>query len=288
LRTLFAVLSLSACGNPITNAIFYEDQAFVTALPDEDFFEAPDLLLASEHTEGDAVAILSGIQAAHELNGYLAPLLASSENVRTIPPNERQEKARMWEGISVIINDDGPTTWLVDAEVNQDGDTMYWTLTGRADEDANPIDFATGWYDPNGPDGAFTIDMELQSEVTGTNPDATGVMEVEFQGTGAERQVELDMGEFDWWGHYADDIFAWADFFSFTDDENYWPCTAFSRSTAMGNRVEGVLHTGVGQLNFDECSNEDMELIWLTGDPGVTVQGAPGTPCAISSFLPDQ
>lgn len=100
--SLLLALPLSACGGPITNALFLEDAEFVAALPTEERttvrFEVVEVdLPAGPRPPGAAPDLLDFTRdVSEQVNGFVFQVLTWVDEVRAYPPTEREEDVRTW------------------------------------------------------------------------------------------------------------------------------------------------------------------------------------------------
>lgn len=166
------LLGLLGCGD-VSNAVFLEDAEYVAALPEADRLRialpwtptatSPDLLTLSVDAEQGITTTLDGI-------------LAGTEALRALAPNERGLASRAW----------GPYpdagTWVT-AWVNRGGSSRFdWGFSATRDLDAEPVAYLTGIHYagvtvPEG-DGSFRWDHAAWGEVAGM--ETFGVVSVEY------------------------------------------------------------------------------------------------------------
>lgn len=106
MRPLLAILLLgTGCVNPISNRVFYEDAAYVSALPSSERFRAPkDVRLARV---GTSEVLEAAVLSAAELEDLTLLIAGSGEALRGSVPEERSAVLRGWGPVSAAARIDG-------------------------------------------------------------------------------------------------------------------------------------------------------------------------------------
>lgn len=166
------LLLLGGCGD-VSNALFLEDAAYVAALPDPDRLRldlpwaaaegAPELLTLSLEVESGVSTTLDGV-------------LAGTEALRALAPNERGLASRAW----------GPYpdagAWVT-AWITRTGTSRYdWEFAATPDVDGEPVPYLGGTHYAGDTvadgDGQFTWEHAAWGEVAGM--ETFGTVEVHY------------------------------------------------------------------------------------------------------------
>ena len=133
------------CGDPISNQLFYEDALFVAALPGADRLAPPQVLLTS--AVGDSELQQLAVEQSELLGDILNPLAASTDTLRTTPPDVRSDVFREWEAVPVVL--DSGARWWVRGDVGRPDDedgAASWRLDWAADSDGPWTPLAAGQH----------------------------------------------------------------------------------------------------------------------------------------------
>ena len=148
---LAAWIFLGACEHPITNLPFYEDAAYVAALPSEERVGVPSRVRLAR--VGTSTMLADAVAASAELQETVEVLLRSGEVLRSAEPDARTEVARSWEGVQAAGDLGGERlTWWVRGEVLRvsEGSDVTWTIELAADAAGPWEPVGEGRHDPSG------------------------------------------------------------------------------------------------------------------------------------------
>ncbi len=198
---MLATLGLGACANPITNLPFYEDAAYVAALPSETRFGVPTQVRLAR--VGTSKLLADAVAASADMQDHVETVLRSGEVLRSAEPDERTDVARSWDGVQVAGDLDGERfTWWARGEVVriQEGGDVTWAIDVAPDPDGPWSPVGSGRHDPS---GYGTADWDLQTVVellaaqasTGAEVESVGQLaldyEDDFEGSGV-RAVTIE------------------------------------------------------------------------------------------------
>jgi hypothetical protein len=271
---------LTGCApDPITNAVFYEDEAFLAALPSEEDLAVPDGL--SEPPSGSSAVLASAASAADALDDVWAPFVAAAETLRAETPDRRSDTERGWDGVLVATTtDEGVDSWVIDCTIVRpdDGGPVTWEMTRAESSGDERIAWASG------EEGAFRLllDGGEALEVTWT-PAAAGHPEdrrVDAEVVGATG-LPTDRA----WGLYGAQGLAWSGRFAITEDGASWPGWAVAAHLDTGGRATGEVWRDAETLAFETCWDAEGNDVWMSGDDDVPEIGA-SSACTVPD-LPD-
>jgi hypothetical protein len=280
-------LVLLGCGAPISNAVFYEDAAFLAVLPSAHELHAPVAFATAP--DGSCDLLLGGVDAAAALDAAVGPAAASGDALRAEPADERSDVHRRWDPVTVAATvPDGVAVWWITAEiVRPQGGATSFTMDAATDADGDYAPIGSGSMSS---DGAVTLawDLAVAGELVGT--DATGTLEASWTDiTDAERQVDVQVVDGDGlptgpaWSLVGTDGFAWSGFFTVTDDGAQLPGWTLAVQTEAGGRTRGQVWRDAEPLAFEACWDGDGKQIWLDGDAGIAADGDEAG-CAVPAF----
>jgi hypothetical protein len=269
---------LSGCGNPISNAVLYEDEAFLAALPTDARLASPtDLRVARV---GDSVLLGQAVGAAATLDDFMAPLAAIGEILRKTTPDDRAEVRRAWGPTAAAVTLNGELlNWWSQAELIRplDTTTVQWTVEIAGSADGPWVVMASGEHDADGV-GNLTYEIGefvtlLQAQVPGTEQELPDRFHLETIDAGDARARELVVEEPGAlalgaaWHVAAESTMAWFDDFELTEDGLAWPGTGQAHHQPdVGGRAFGALFTADGELLFEVCWDANGDDTYVQGD----------------------
>lgn len=188
------VLGLLACQNPITNAVFYEDEAFLSALP------SADRVGFSSHFAGLAPGpdadplLLHALAEAEALDPLLSLTTGVADVLRSTTPAERSSTHRSWSARALAAPPDAAVdTWWIRADIVRADEVSdaIWTVEGAPGADGPWGELGRGRQEPGGA-ASYVWDLALTGDLLGQD---LGVeMDVELaqdDGDPARREVSV-------------------------------------------------------------------------------------------------
>jgi len=144
-----ALLALVGCGDPISNSVFYEEAAYLDALPTSARFAAPAVLLDAEGS--DPLLVAAGA-AAQELSDLYVPMTLCGEALTATEPDVRGDTFRTWDLVPVVIvTMDGTYDWWVRGTVTATGDGAWtWTMEGARNRVGPWGELSSGRHEASG------------------------------------------------------------------------------------------------------------------------------------------
>jgi hypothetical protein len=287
--TLSLAIGLAGCASPITNELFYEEAAFLDALPTAGRLAAPSAFV-------DAVPIdpvfTSAAAAAEELQGLTQPLLVCTDALVATPPDARGDTFRTWDLVPVVVvTGTGSFEWWVRGTVVEvDGTAWTFTIDGAPGRAGPWAELASGRHEASKA-GFVTWNVANLGEVLGI--EATGLVEYVYapleDGTTAfEARLLSDpfaTEPLSYWGVQGDAALSWSDRFEVTSDGETWPGVAVAVQTPAGGRADGVVwRTDSRQVSFGACWDDTGSTVWTGGDPEAVAVGDPEA-CAFGPLL---
>lgn len=290
------LVTLAGCGAPISNEPFVDEAVFLGALPSTERLHAPSAVLLAPN--GDADVLRAAKTAAAEWDTWWAIAAATGDELRAVPPDERTEVARRWNGLNVAArltantfgNAGAVIDWWVTAEVVEpaEGDPA-WTIAIGTSEDGPFTAVGAG----SGADGSgcVTWDLPGTAEALALDPPAPlGVLDATFTDLDpvlgvrrADLAYEVD-GVVLPYAVAGEELLAFTGLLAVTDDGASWPGFATATHTATGGRAQGlVLEEGV-ERTFTSCWDANGLLVWQGGEGGVVDAGASEGACPIGPF----
>jgi len=289
-RTLSALLLLAGCSDPITNALFYEEEEYLNALPSAERFAPPANFV--DAPEGDDAVFADAVAAAAEIEVVLAPMVASGEALMAVPADERGETHRSWEMVPVALELLGESySWWISATIVQgEGGAYTWTMDGARDRIGPWVELASGRHEPS---GAGTAEWRLTSAEEVVDGGESGVLDIAYARTGLDYQVEVRRlpealgGVPDQvWGFVGDHAVSWRGLFEVTNDGQSWPGVAIAVHIPAGGRAEGYVWRGEEMIAFVRCWDAAGDTTWSGGDDPVAAWGDEAT-CVVGPILDD-
>ena len=170
-------LLLLACAEPLSNDIFYEDAAFLEALPHSEDFA---LAYPGEPVVGPETATYLGVtlEALDGFRLWMGLLGTATDTVRAVPPSTRDEDFRIW----------GPGVWdsfpgsFLRLEMSRTSTHELYVYGFQASESSQGSwsEFLTGTWAPEGesPRGRIDWSQDDLSEAIGVS--GSGELDLEF------------------------------------------------------------------------------------------------------------
>lgn len=182
-----ALLSLAACGSPVSNVLFEEDAEFLAALPSAEHHVvgvAGDDTLAKALGADSPYLLLLTAQVAGDGNRWIYRILWTVDAIRALRPAGRTETTRTW----------GPFEWENDAEavarMERIGGGRYdWEAVGLMDGEETRVLWGTHYAGEtvSRGDGVFAWDVAAQARVQGT--DDVGRVDVDYDNRDGVDQI---------------------------------------------------------------------------------------------------
>lgn len=160
------LLLLSACGDPISNQVLYEDELFLSALPSAERVAPPSEVRLAR--VGTSAILESAVGEAAAIEGIGTILGGAGDALRDQVPDERTDSVRRWTT---------PISTAVKITTEQGEQTVIYLVRGDIVQ----------------PAGANVLDWTIEAAVEGTNtwiPIATG--------THSRNDNEIGQGELTW------------------------------------------------------------------------------------------
>lgn len=285
-RRLAGLVVLGGCGAPISNDVFYEDEAFLAPLPSEARLALPDALVGAE--AGDCAVFAAALDAADSYTDVVAPIIAAGEALRVEPPDTRTESLRAWEAVTVAAETGAGAAfgWVSAEIVRPDDGAATWTMSIAADAGGPWIEVAAGDGDTAAAD--FTWSLDASDPVFGLS--IGGSAAVGWAGETTDTQeVTVDLRAADAgttvrsWATYGGLAFGWTGTFSVTDDGEALPGWAVALHQGDGGRAEGAVVQNDGESRFVVCWDADGDVVYEGGDAGMNAGGDEGA-CVVGAF----
>lgn len=248
------LLTLAGCGDPISNALFYEDADFLAALPSRDQLRAPQVLVTSN--VGNSALHASGVEQAENIQLFLDPLALTGDILRTTSPSVRTDDFRAWDP-TPIVREDG-AQWWARAEINRPADGPFtWNIDLAPERDGPWLPSATGQQ--NAPNtGVFqymwrddSVEREFRVRFS-TDVEGVSLLEISL----GRRPFAGDL----YWGTYGDGSIAWTGLFDLGGEEDV-PGSAQVAQTLTGGRAE-VFARQDDSIVGAECWDVTGSVVW--------------------------
>jgi hypothetical protein len=291
--------ALLACGAPISNQPFLDEALFLGSLPSAERLGAPnDVLLAPNG--GSPVLARAKIDAA-VWQAWWGVAIATGEELRTHPSDERTDAVRGWDPLNVASRLDGspiglpadqPLEWWVTARIVEPVEGgVDWTVAIAADRDGDFVDVGAG-HDDDG-HGTVSWDLDAMLGALGYPPPAPlGQLEADYVDHDPEYDdlrtvsatLRIPLQDEAAFGAAGDTVFGFTDLLQLTDDGLPWPTyTTAVHALGTGGRAEGLIGTDAATLAYATCWDPDGNTVWQGGDPGVTASGDESA-CPVAAF----
>lgn len=278
------------CYEPLSNAVFEEDQLYLEALPDRSFLGPAERFLSGQP---EAEVASAARDAAAELEVLTLAALDVGELLREASPDRRGVSSRTWEAQGLTT---AGIAWWVQAEaVREDDGLVTWSVSGAERSTDTYVLVGEGAYDPERGLGELWWDLEQNAALLGVQS-VTGELEVGYSvgdnGVVHSRieQVkpgEVSLGQELWevWdlpgGEY--DGLAFLDRFTVTGDGRALDGWAIAVENDTAGRAQGVVVDGERELSFLQCWDAEGERVHQSGDTGIETVGD-AVDCAIEAF----
>ena len=192
MRLPVLLLALAACNNPLSNDVFYADDAFLDALPDADRIGFSSALTRYPRGGVDPVLGAMAIEAEH-LNPSITLVIGVTNVLSNSSPDERGDTFRHWAARAVSTPSGAERElYFMRADIAQstpDSD-FTWQIEGAVEEDGPWQVLGSGRHDPDG-SGVFTWDLSMTSELVGADP--IGTLDATYDGRDDSRVTEFDI-----------------------------------------------------------------------------------------------
>lgn len=248
------VLVLTGCGDPLSNALFYEDADFLEALPGREHIYAPQILVTSAVGNSDAHA--RGIEQAEGIVDLLDPMALTGDVLRTTAPTVRTDDFRAWDA-TPIVREDG-AQWWARAEINRPADGPFtWNVDYAPERDGPWSPIAIGQQEAPGT-GVFqyiTYTEEGENTWTGRyGEDANGVSSLE---------LSLGVGRFSgslYWAVSGDGSITWTGLMPMGGEQGVAGVAKVAQ-TLTGGRADGFSLSDE-EVFFSECWDVTGSVVW--------------------------
>lgn len=275
-----ALLLLGGCAQPISNASFYEDAAFVRAVPSTQDLGPPEGFLAAP--DEASPLLLTAVEAAGEYADVVAPIGAIGDALRATSPSARTAEARTWEALTLAWSgQDGVHIAWVDVVIVDVDALLEVVIDAAAAREGPYTQLADGWRFDDG-QSHLDVDASALVEAFGLPP----AQDLAFDVTPGDAFDDVHVARTDG----ALEVQAWVvqgPSFGFsaelalTDDGQVWPGTTFARNEVDGGRATGQVRRADGVLGFEACWGPDGTTAYIGGDPGIAVEGEAGA-CTVA------
>jgi hypothetical protein len=248
------LIALVGCGDPISNALFYEDADFLAALPERDRLAAPQILLTS--TVGNSAIHATGVEQAQGIVPLLDPLAITGEAFRTTSPSVRTDDFRSWDA-TPIVREDG-AQWWARAEINRPAEGPFtWNIDYAPERDGPWTPTAVGQQEaPNTGVFQYTFfDEDVERVFQGRyGEDADGISSLE---------LSLGLGPFVgdlYWGISGDGSITWTGLLDIGGEEDVASAAQVAQ-TLTGGRAE-AFSLADNTLFLAECWDVTGRVVW--------------------------
>jgi hypothetical protein len=136
-----------ACGDPVSNAVFYEDALFLAGFPDDVRFGPPALIAAAPPGDSVWLAAAQGVSTGLALE--LGPALILGAALRDTPPDLRTDTYREWAPFPVV-GPLGGSAWARAEATRPESGTVTWTVEVSPDATGPWIEAGSGRHEPSG------------------------------------------------------------------------------------------------------------------------------------------
>ncbi len=272
MRPALAFVALVGCAQPISNASFYEDAAFVRVVPSSAELAPPAGFEAPP--EGASPLLQSAVAAAGDFVEATAPIGAVGDALRATPPTVRTADTRTWERLTIAWTgrDGVEIAWI--RAVIVDGDALFDVVIDTASDPDGPYaPIADGWRLEDG-EAHLAVDAAALAAALGHEPSLALSIDLVPTDGGKDVHVARTDGTLDieaWvvrgtsFGFSAD--------LALTEDGEVWPGTTFARNEPSGGRATGEVRPGDAVLGFEACWGPDGATAYVGGDPGILSEG---------------
>jgi hypothetical protein len=247
-------LLLAGCGDPISNALFYEDADFLAALPGRDRLAAPEILLIS--TVGNSTIHALGVEQAQGIATLLDPLALTGDQLRTTSPSVRTDDFRSWAA-TPIVREDG-AQWWARAEINRPSEGPFtWNIDYAQEREGPWLETALGQQEaPNTGVFQYLVDND------GTERTFQSRYGVDVDGI-SSLELSLGLGPFAgdlYWAISGDGSITWTGRFDIGDRDDVLGAAQVAQ-TLIGGRAEGFALNDQ-TLFFAECWDVTGRVVW--------------------------
>ena len=279
-RWLLILGGASACTNPISNQLFYDDALMVAALPSEARVGPPSQLRLAR--VGDADLLAAAVAEAAVVDDVTEVIARSGDLLRATEPDERTDVARVWRA-QRAAGDIGSqrVSWWVRGEVLRPSDDadLTWEIEMAPDQSGPWLPVGLGAHDGDGDavgEGALQWDLGLSLEAMGLDPsDAPGLIDIRYE-IDAEGERTTEMSYDDGgvnvagpWTMVGDIALGWEGVVTLPDGsggtvEAYGAVAVLT--TVDGGWGEGELYPGAEPLVFETCWDGNGDRVYEDGD----------------------
>lgn len=192
MRFRIPVLCLVACNNPLSNDIFYADDAFLDALPDTDRIGFSQPLTRYPRQGTDPVLRAMATEAEH-LDPSITLLIGVTNILVNSRPSDRGDNYRHWDA-RAVSTPAGSTRelWFLRADIARSSaeSDFTWQIEGAPEEGGPWQVVGSGRHDPDGA-GSFSWDLAGTAALVGSP--VIGTLDAVYTGTHADRETEFDI-----------------------------------------------------------------------------------------------
>ena len=243
---------------------------------------------------GDSDLLEQAVNAAANLDDYLAPLLAAGEAMRSEAPSDSSDVLRAWKPLSAATRIDGDAhLWWVRGEIVQAelGGDLDWQIEAASERNGDWTEVAYGDHDPNGKGNATWKVTEMAS-LLGLADDL-GTLSISYDDDGTddgsrliEFEVDEPLGTPRLWTVAGEVVLGWTSDLQVTDDGLTWPAAAqVFHVDGDGGRANGVFYKELDvPLSFQSCWDWQGDLLWLKGDEDISGTGGPAS-CTVEDIF---
>ncbi|MBX2801440.1 MAG: hypothetical protein KTR31_27435 [Myxococcales bacterium] len=284
---------LGACGAPISNAPFLEEQTFLRALPLPERVQAPSEIRLAPAGNSTVLAEAKAFAQAHD--DQLRILLeAGALLTEEEGPSQRTSTRRVWEPFPFTFDDGGTSSggepvdgWMqVSVERPAGGQDLEWTLELGQGADDPWIEVGHGDYDGEN-EGTIEWDLDAAVAALALTAEPRGAVTMIFEDLGNEvpelqgRDVTATFSRTTLVPvrMLADTILQFSSNFEVTADDASFPGIAVvSHVEWEGGWAVGAVFAGQeSEIAFETCWDVDGNALYMGGDDGIRVEGDVGS-----------
>ena len=259
------------CGNPITNAQFYEDELFLAALPSPDRLAPPSEVRLAR--VGDSRLLAEAVEQSAHLETLMTLPALSGQALRETPTIERSETRRAWDPVetATIIEGDVVSWWVRGSVILPPGlNIATWTIEVSTTADGPWAPVGTGARDPSGT-AEFTWDVFTHTQLLAVDS-SIGVIEVSVtdatddtpREVAVEEQVQVQL-PFSWHGIH-EGLIIWIGDIDLVGDGVRIPGAAQVHHVEdFGGYGFGTVLRETGDVPFQSCWDAQGNLLWHLG-----------------------